>query len=104
MYPYQKALVKRLEGKPFALVGFDVDAERSRLEQVMKDEQITWRSWSAKGDGLVAGRWGVTSLPTLYLLDPKGAIRARYDGFPGVDTLDRAIMTLLGEHQKSGGN
>ncbi len=104
MYPYEKSLVKRLDGKPFALVGFDVDAERSRLEQVVKDEQITWRSWWAKGDGLVAGRWGVTGLPTLYLLDAKGAIRARYDGFPGVDTLDRAIMALLGEHQKSAGN
>ncbi len=101
MYPYEKSLVKRLEGKPFALLGFDVDAERTKLAQAMRAEQITWRSWWAKRAGSVGGRWGVASLPTLYLIDPKGVIRARYDGFPGADTLDRAIMALLAEQEES---
>jgi thiol-disulfide isomerase/thioredoxin len=98
MYPYEKSLVKRLGGKPFALLGFDVDAERTKLEHAMRAEQITWRSWWASGDGSVARRWAVGGLPTLYLIDPNGVIRARYDGFPGADSLDRAIMTLLAEH------
>jgi thiol-disulfide isomerase/thioredoxin len=104
MYPYEKSLVKRLREKPFALLGFDVDADRTKLEQAMRAEQINWRSWWANGDGAIARRWVVGGLPTLYLIDPKGVIRARYDGFPGEATLDRAIMTLLNEHSATGGS
>jgi thiol-disulfide isomerase/thioredoxin len=100
MYPYEKSLVKRLGGRPFALLGFDVDAERTKLEQAMHAEQITWRSWWANGDGAVSRRWAVRGLPTLYLLDSEGVIRARYDGFPGEETLDCAIMILLKERSE----
>jgi thiol-disulfide isomerase/thioredoxin len=104
MYPYEKSLVRRLREKPFVLLGFDVDADRAKLEQTMKSEQMTWRSWWANGDGAIARRWVVGGLPTLYLIDPKGVIRARYDGFPGEATLDRAVMTLLNEHSATGGS
>jgi thiol-disulfide isomerase/thioredoxin len=104
MYPYERALVRRLGTKPFALLGFDVDVDQAKLEKAMKTEQITWRSWWASGDGSVAGRWAVGGLPTLYLIDPKGIIRARYDGFPGESALDRAIMALLAERQERAGN
>ena len=43
MYPHERSLVKRLEGKPFALIGINSDP-KERLRRVMKKENITWRS------------------------------------------------------------
>ncbi|MFI5456206.1 MAG: TlpA family protein disulfide reductase [Isosphaerales bacterium] len=104
MYPYEKSLVKRRAGEPFALLGFDVDADRKKLEQAMRAEGITWRSWWKNGNGPIASRWISEGLPTLYLLDPKGVIRAKYVGFPGEEVLDHAIETLLKEHSERGGD
>jgi thiol-disulfide isomerase/thioredoxin len=98
MYPYEKSLVKRLAGEPFALLGFDVNADRKKLERATRAEGITWRSWWEQGNGPIARRWVSEALPTLYLLDRKGVIRAKYVGFPGEEVLDYAIDTLLKEH------
>jgi len=97
MYPYEKSLVKRRAGEPFALLGFDVAADRKKLKQAMRAEGITWRSWCENGNGPIGRRWVFEALPTLYLLDPKGVIRAKYVGFPGEEVLDQAIETLLNE-------
>ena len=45
MYPHERSLVKRLEGKPFALIGVNSDADREELKQVLQQERITWRSF-----------------------------------------------------------
>ena len=78
MYPHERSLVKRLEGKPFALLGINSDP-KDRLRQVMKKENITWRSWWDGGNtsGLIATRWNVSGWPTIYVLDHKGVIRYR---------------------------
>ena len=39
MYPHERSLVKRLEGKPFALLGVNSDP-KDRLRQAMKKENI----------------------------------------------------------------
>ncbi len=98
MYPYEKSLVKRRAGERFVLLGFDVSADRKKLGQAMRAEGITWRSWCENGNGPIARQWVSEALPTLYLLDPKGVIRAKYVGFPGEEVIDCAIETLLKEH------
>ena len=45
MYPHERSLVKRLEKQPFALLGINSDKDRTKLKEVMKEQQITWRSW-----------------------------------------------------------
>ena len=45
MYPHERSLVKRLAGKPFALVGVNSDTDRDKLKETLKEEQITWRSF-----------------------------------------------------------
>ncbi len=45
MFPHERSLVKRLEGKPFALLGVNSDADREKLKETMKQQNITWRSW-----------------------------------------------------------
>ena len=78
MYPHERSLVKRLEGKPFALLGVNSDT-KERVRQAMKKENITWRSWWDGGntEGPIAKAWNVSGWPTIYVIDAKGVIRAR---------------------------
>lgn len=95
MYPYEKTLSKRLADEPFALLGFDVDANPKTLSEAMRAEGITWRSWCENGNGPIAGLWVSEGIPLLYLIDHEGVIRARYVFFPGKNVLDNAIDMLL---------
>jgi hypothetical protein len=94
MYPHERSLVKRLEGKPFALLGINSDQDRNALKEVLKKEEITWRSWWDGGstNGPIASKWKVTGWPTIYVLDEKGVIR--YKNVRG-EGMDKAVDTLL---------
>ncbi len=98
MYPHERSLVKRLAGKPFALLGINSDP-RGKLKQAIKKEQMTWRSWWDGGDtsGPIATRWNVHGWPTIYVLDHKGVIR--YKDVRGTP-LDEAVAALLKEIKK----
>ncbi len=96
MYPHERSLVKRLEGKPFALIGVNSDIDKEKLKQRMTKEKITWRSfWNGpKGtDGPISRTWNVRGWPTIYVLDHKGVIR-----FKNVreKEMDKAVDQLLG--------
>jgi thioredoxin family protein len=97
MYPHERSLVKKMEGKPFVLLGVNSDHDKVKLKQRMKDEQITWRSWWDGGDtnGPIANQFNVQGWPTLYILDHQGIIRHKYLGFPGAETFDKAIHDLV---------
>jgi hypothetical protein len=41
MYPHERSLVKKLEGKPFVLLGVNSDGDKDKLRKRMKEEQIT---------------------------------------------------------------
>ncbi len=99
MYPHERSLVKRLAGKPFALLGVNSDRDREALKGVMAKEEITWRSWWDGGStrGPIAGQFNVSSWPTIYVLDAKGVIR--YKGVRG-EAMDKAVDTLLAEIDK----
>jgi peroxiredoxin len=95
MYPHERSLVKRLEGKPFVLLGVNSD-EKSKLKQVRQKENMTWPSWWDGGDtsGPIASKWNVRGWPTIYVIDHKGVIR--FKG-PREEALDRAVDQLLAE-------
>ena len=95
MYPHERSLVKRLEGKPFALLGVNSDP-KDRVRQAMKKENITWRSWWDGGDtqGPIAKAWNVSGWPTIYVLDAKGVIR--YKNVRG-EEMDKVVDKLLAE-------
>ena len=98
MYPHERSLVKRLEGKPFALLGVNSDP-KDRLKQVIKKENMTWRSWWDGGDtsGPIATKWNVSGWPTIYVLDHKGVIR--YKNVREKE-MDDAVDALLAELQR----
>ncbi len=41
MYPNERSLVKKMEGKPFALVGVNGDQDREALKKILEEEKIT---------------------------------------------------------------
>ena len=80
MYPHERSLVKRLEGKPFALIGVNSDKDLAEVKKLNAKDNITWRSfWNGKEGtgGPISTAWNVHGWPTIYVLDPKGVIRYR---------------------------
>jgi peroxiredoxin len=74
--PDRKELVERMRDKSFVLLGIDFDSpdewNRSPLKQ-----GLTWRNVLDRGKSPLTTRWGIRDWPTQYLLDAKGAIRAK---------------------------
>ena len=99
MYPHERSLVKKLENKPFALVGINSDKDKEALKKTMEEEKITWRSfWDGGGTrGPIASKFKVQGWPTLYVIDHKGLIRHKFLGSPGGKVLDEAIENILKE-------
>jgi len=82
MYPHERSLVKRLAGKPFAIVGVNSDEDREQIRKTLVKENITWRSFWTEGGtgGPVAKEWNVSGWPTIYLIDHEGVIRYKGHG------------------------
>jgi hypothetical protein len=101
MYPHERSLVKRMEGKPFALLGINSDVDKDALKKAMEKEEITWPSWwnGPKGTGgPLSEAWNVHSWPTIYVLDAKGVIR--YKNVRG-EAMDKAVDALLKEMEEA---
>jgi hypothetical protein len=96
MYPHERSLVKRLEDKPFALVGVNSDRDREATKLVLEKESITWPSfWNGGGStGGIAKAWNVHSWPTIYVLDHHGVIRLKNKRDKA---MDKAVDMLLEE-------
>jgi hypothetical protein len=103
MYPHERSLVKKLADKPFALIGVNSDQDLEALKPVLKEQEITWRSfWNGeKGTGgPISEEWNVHGWPTLYVIDHKGVIRHKHVGSPGDKVLDEEIEKLVAEAAK----
>jgi hypothetical protein len=88
-----------MAGEPFALLGINSDRDREKLKEVLKTEEITWRSWWDGGStrGPIASKWNVSGWPTIYVLDEKGVIR--YKNVRG-EAMDKAVDALMAEMKK----
>jgi len=102
MIPHERSLVKKLEGKPFALLGINSDQDRFETKRRCRSEGVTWRSWYDGSGGPIAAAWNVEGWPTIYVLDHKGVIRRKFLGGPG-EALDKVVDELLAELAKGGG-
>ena len=97
MYPHERSLVARMKDEPFALIGINSDRDKTALKQVMKKENITWRSfWNGPmgTSGPISKAWGVRGWPTIYVLDDQGIIR--YKNVRGA-SMDKAVDALVGK-------
>jgi hypothetical protein len=102
MYPHERSLVQKLEGKPFALLGVNSDQSRDTAKGAVVSEKLTWRSfWNGSGgmSGPISNAWHIQGWPTLYVIDDRGVIRYKHLGVDPAkyDELDREVETLLKE-------
>jgi Thioredoxin-like len=97
MYPHERSLVKKLEDKPFVLIGINSDRDKEELKKAMEEEKITWRSFWNGGStqGPISTKWNVHGWPTLFVIDHNGVIRGKYLGSPGPAVLDKLIDELV---------
>ena len=95
-HAHGRSLVQQYAGRPFEVLGVNLDGERETLRQTQQNHSIPWRScWD--GDGALAARWGVEGLPTVFLLDHEGIIRWSSRGPPRQAELQQQIEQLLQE-------
>jgi hypothetical protein len=101
MYPHERSLVKKYDGKPFVILGINSDADRKELKKILEKEKITWRSWFDNGTtgGPIATKWHVQGWPSLYLVDHKGVIR---DKSLGSKDMDKLIEELVKDAEEAG--
>lgn len=98
MLPHEKEMVVRLKDKPFQLIGINSDGDRSVLQKILKEQNITWRqAVDGSTEGPIATSWNIHGWPTIYILDSKGVIR-----FKNLrdQPLEDAVVKLLGELEK----
>jgi alkyl hydroperoxide reductase subunit AhpC len=93
--PVQAQLAKRLEGRPFALVGVCSDTNKAHYANRCKVYGVTWRSfWEGRDAqlGPFATRWNVRSLPMYFVIDHEGLIQ-----FRGADVqqIERVVAPLV---------
>jgi peroxiredoxin len=99
MFPHERSLVTRMEGRPFVLLGVNTDETREELQQTIKSKNLNWRDWWDP-DGKIAEQWSVSGFPTLFLIDHHGVVRHSALGAPDQHDLDQAIDRLVEEAEK----
>ncbi len=94
MYPHERSLVKQLADKPFALVGVNSDRNLEKIREIVKEKNLTWRSFQNQGgDEAISDKWKIRGWPTLFVLDAEGKIRFKGHG----GDFDSVIETCLDE-------
>jgi hypothetical protein len=96
MVPHERSLVERLQGKPFALLGVNVDPSPEALARAQNAHGITWRSWWDSGRR-IASKYRVGSYPSLFLVNHDGIIRQTYRGKPRDADLESDVMRVIAE-------
>jgi hypothetical protein len=102
LYPHEQSLVKRLEGRPFALVSINAEPskDRAELRTAWESAGNTWRCvWDGDYEGPINNAWNIQQYPTIYVLDARGVIR--YKNVFEKD-LDRVVDALLKEMEAAG--
>jgi thiol-disulfide isomerase/thioredoxin len=104
MVPSEVRLAKRMEGKPFALVGINGDSNRDDAKHAITKKKMTWPSfWDEKGsDGFISNTWNIHGWPTVFLLDADGVIQLRFEGygFNTEDLLNQKVDFLINQLEK----
>jgi hypothetical protein len=78
MYPHERSLVAKMQGRPVVVLGVNSDPDRGAAKAVLTRQGAAKRSWADGGpDGPIATRWHVQAWPTVYVLDARGVIRYR---------------------------
>lgn len=92
--PHLVALQKELGPKGLAVVGISIDDEDAPV--VALQRQLGMNYPVARGDAQLAERYGgILGVPTTFVIDRNGVIRARHDGPMDMVALRKELLGLL---------
>jgi peroxiredoxin len=91
----EKEMVKKFEGRPFALLGISVEADMTDLREYLQKEPITWPNIYAGAWSPLIKEWGAYIYPTLFVVDAKGVLRGAQ--VKRVGELEMLVEKLLRE-------
>ncbi len=85
---------EKLHEKGFEIIGVSLDEDKAALEKTVKKMKMTWpQSFEGKGwEGATAKRFGITGIPTMWLLDKQGKV----SDFDAREGLEEKVTKLLG--------
>ena len=90
-----KEIYTKYHPKGFEILAVSFDKEKDKLKEFIADEKMTWPQYF---DGLgwenkIGQKYGISSIPTVWLLDKKGNLR----DLNGGKSLAAKIEKLLAE-------
>ncbi len=101
MVPSERALVKRMKGRPFALLGINGDDDRAKAKETALANEMTWPSFYNGGpNGPITDQWNVQLWPTIYVLDEDGVIRFKQLREKRLDDAVETLVKKLEEDKK----
>jgi thiol-disulfide isomerase/thioredoxin len=94
--PNLKATYEKLHEKGFEIVGISFDRDVNKLKQVVAREKMTWPQYfdSEKEGNKYGEEFGITGIPTMWLVDKKGVLRE----LNARDQLETKVEKLLAEN------
>ncbi len=93
MYPHERSLVEKHSDQSFALLGVNSDEDREELKDIVKKENLIWRSWwDGSIDGPIHEKWQITARPSIFVLDQKGVIRFKSTSAAGLDAVIDGLL------------
>jgi peroxiredoxin len=99
MLPHNVKMVEQYRNEPFAVVGVNSDARgRSGLADIVKRHELNYPSAVDGADlGEIETEFHVVTHPTTFLLNKKGVISRKFEGYVDPAKLTRAVEELLKE-------
>jgi|GEM_PF-1345594 len=108
--PREKALVERMKGRPFVMLGVNTDTDSRAARKVMEAQGVTWPNWHDRTpgfeesavlttDGPIAKLYHVRGYPTVYVIDAEGKIRSKK---AIGNALDQLVEKLVAEKEATG--
>ncbi len=79
--PYLQRLSRRLEGKPFVLIGIATDSDRATLESYLEKNEVTWPQMLDDRRMVTRDAFHVSRFPTFIVIDHEGVVVFRHSGW-----------------------
>lgn len=78
------------------MLGIGLDPEKAPVERFVASRGLTFTILLDRR-GNVADAYRIRAIPTLVLIDHRGGIRYRHEGYPGTTVLTRELQQLITE-------
>jgi peroxiredoxin len=73
--PNVKKVYDAYHAKGFDVLGISLDSDEEKLKSFLKENEMPWRQYfDGQGDKKISRKYGITRIPTTFLLDGNGKI------------------------------